>query len=43
LRLAPRALRPATQWIDRQQAFWNASFDRLDAYLERTNESESST
>jgi DNA-binding transcriptional ArsR family regulator len=43
LRLAPRALRPATQWIDRQQAYWNASFDRLDAYLERTNESESST
>jgi DNA-binding transcriptional ArsR family regulator len=43
LRLAPRALRPATQWIDRQQAFWNASFDRLDAFFERINESESST
>jgi DNA-binding transcriptional ArsR family regulator len=42
LRLAPRAMQNASQWIDRQYAFWNASFDRLDALLERTEESESS-
>jgi DNA-binding transcriptional ArsR family regulator len=39
LRLAPRALNPATQWLDRQRNFWNASFDRLDHLL--TSESES--
>ena len=33
LRLAPRALAPATAWIDKQQRFWNESFDRLDAVL----------
>ena len=43
LRLAPRAMQTAAKWIDRQHAFWNASFDRLDALLERNNESESST
>jgi DNA-binding transcriptional ArsR family regulator len=40
LRLAPRAMQTASQWIDRQQAFWNASFDRLDQLFERTSESE---
>lgn len=40
LRLAPRAMQGAAQWIDRQQAFWNASFDRLDTILERQAESE---
>jgi DNA-binding transcriptional ArsR family regulator len=40
LRLAPRAMQTAAQWIDRQQAFWNASFDRLDALLEQSTESE---
>jgi DNA-binding transcriptional ArsR family regulator len=39
LRLAPRAIRSASEWLDRQQAFWNASFDRLDALLERPPES----
>jgi DNA-binding transcriptional ArsR family regulator len=43
LRLAPRAMQSASQWIDRQRAFWNASFDRLDEYLERTSESEPSS
>jgi DNA-binding transcriptional ArsR family regulator len=41
LRLAPRALNHATQWLDRQQTFWNASFDRLDHML--TSESESTS
>ena len=40
LRLAPRAMQSAAQWIERQQAFWNASFDRLDSLLERQAESE---
>jgi DNA-binding transcriptional ArsR family regulator len=40
LRLAPRPMQTAAQWIDKQHAFWNASFDRLDAYLEATSESE---
>jgi DNA-binding transcriptional ArsR family regulator len=40
LRLAPRAMTAAAHWIDRQRAFWNASFDRLDDLLERTSESE---
>lgn len=42
LRLAPRTMHTASQWIERQRAFWNASFDRLDDYLERTSESETS-
>ena len=41
LRLAPRAMHTAATWIDKQRAFWNASFDRLDDLLEHTSESES--
>ncbi len=33
LRLAPRTLKTAAAWLDTQQRFWNASFDRLDAVL----------
>jgi DNA-binding transcriptional ArsR family regulator len=33
LRLAPRTLKTASAWLDSQQQFWNASFDRLDAVL----------
>lgn len=36
LRLAPRAMQAATSWIETQQKFWTASFDRLDIYLEHT-------
>ena len=32
-RLDPRALRKAVDWVERNLAFWNASFDRLDALL----------
>lgn len=38
LRLAPRAMHTAAQWIERQHAFWSASFDRLEAILERPTE-----
>lgn len=40
LRLAPRAMQTASQWLDRQQAFWNASLDRLEHFLEHASESE---
>jgi DNA-binding transcriptional ArsR family regulator len=43
LRLVPRTMQTASQWIERQQAFWNASFDRLDQLFERTSESETTT
>ena len=42
LRLAPRAMQSAATWIDKQRAFWNASFDRLDDLLEHSSESEPS-
>ncbi len=31
--LAASAMEPATAWIERQTAFWNATLDRLDAVL----------
>jgi len=40
LRLAPRSLQTAARWLERQHAFWNASFDRLDELLVQTPESE---
>ena len=43
LRLAPRAMHTASLWIERQRAFWNASFDRLERELERTAESDKSS
>jgi DNA-binding transcriptional ArsR family regulator len=43
LRLAPRAMQTAAHWLDRQTAFWNASFDRLDQLFERNSESESTS
>jgi DNA-binding transcriptional ArsR family regulator len=36
--LAPRAMREASTWLDEQRRFWNAAFERLDAYFERTTE-----
>ena len=32
-RLNPRAMHKAGAWIERQQRFWEASFERLDALL----------
>src|ERR1700733_3433560 len=43
LRLAPRSLQTAAQWIERQHAFWNSSFDRLDTLFAQTPESETTT
>jgi DNA-binding transcriptional ArsR family regulator len=33
-RIAARPLAEATQWLDSYRAFWEASFERLDALLE---------
>jgi DNA-binding transcriptional ArsR family regulator len=32
-RLEPDALRPVDDWLSRYRAFWEGSFDRMDAYL----------
>jgi len=34
-RLNPAALKGAAEWIEEYRQFWEASFDRLDAYLKR--------
>ena len=34
-RLNPVALKTAAAWIDEYRRFWEESFDRLDAYLQR--------
>ena len=34
--LVPKTLRAATTWLERQERYWNAALDRLEAYLERT-------
>lgn len=34
-RLNPVALKTAADWIDEYRKFWEESFDRLDAYLQR--------
>ena len=34
-RLNPAALRSAAAWIDEYRKFWEETFDRLDAYLQR--------
>lgn len=33
VRLEPAALKAAAQWLGDYEAFWNASYDRLEAYL----------
>lgn len=37
--VAPKALRAATTWIDRQQRYWNAALDNLAELLENSTES----
>ncbi len=34
-RLEPMAMKGVADWLDRYRKFWDASFDRLDAYLKR--------
>jgi DNA-binding transcriptional ArsR family regulator len=37
-RLEPKAMQAASTWIEEQRRYWNAAFERLDAYFERTTE-----
>jgi DNA-binding transcriptional ArsR family regulator len=37
-RLDPKAMQKASTWIEEQRRYWNAAFERLDAYFERTTE-----
>lgn len=39
-RLNPAALKSAAAWIDEYRKFWEESFDRLDAYLQRLQASD---
>lgn len=34
-RLEAEALKDATEWLERYRALWDASFDRLERYLQR--------
>jgi DNA-binding transcriptional ArsR family regulator len=36
-RLDPKAMHAASAWIAEQRRYWNAAFERLDAYFERTS------
>jgi DNA-binding transcriptional ArsR family regulator len=39
-RLNPRAMRNAADWLEAQERFWNASFDKLDELLSRPSDEE---
>ena len=34
-RLEPMALKSVAEWLEHYRRFWDASFDRLDAYLKK--------
>ena len=36
-KLEPKAIEAASGWLDEQRRFWNAAFDRLDAYLTKSS------
>lgn len=38
IRLEPKRLKEASEWVDRYRRFWEAQLDALGAYLERTND-----
>ena len=40
-RIEPRALKDVDAWLERYRRFWDASLDRLDAYLRQTQAKES--
>lgn len=39
-RLEPMALKSVADWIEHYRRFWDASFDRLDAYLKKIQQGE---
>ena len=40
-RLEAEPLREATAWMERYRQFWDTSFERLDAHLQRIQQSQS--
>jgi len=40
-RIAPERMQAAATWLETQRAFWNATFDRLDALLARKGKKSS--
>ena len=40
-RIEPRALKDVDAWLERYRRFWDASLDRLDAYLRQMQANES--
>jgi DNA-binding transcriptional ArsR family regulator len=36
-RLAPKAMRVAASWLDKQQRYWDAALDNLSDYLESSD------
>ena len=40
-RIEPRALKDVDDWLERYRRFWDASLDRLDAYLRQMQAKES--
>ena len=41
-KLEPDAVKPVADWVDQYRRFWDASFDRLEAYLKVVQEGNSS-
>jgi DNA-binding transcriptional ArsR family regulator len=41
MQLQAKPLKQAAQWVEEYRKFWEASFDRLAAYLEKTNKAAS--
>ncbi len=39
-RLAPEPLKEATDWLNQYRRFWEASFDRMDTYLQEIQSTE---
>lgn len=39
-RIAPGALKDVDEWLQHYRRFWDASFDRLDAYLQELQAAE---
>jgi len=39
-RLEPMGLKGVAEWLDHYRRFWDASFDRLDAYLKKIQKAD---
>ncbi|MBA4803221.1 MAG: winged helix-turn-helix transcriptional regulator [Brevundimonas sp.] len=39
-RLEPMALKGVAEWLEHYRRFWDASFDRLDAYLKKIQQGD---